>query len=91
MAASASERHQGGFFTNALIAEYPHEFGAPCPAGVNENRRRGLQNAHDFFPVEFQNPAGRAFMIGSTNSEIAVTREELLDPGYLIIFRLLLI
>jgi hypothetical protein len=56
---SGSGECRGGFFSNALIAEYAHEFmiTAPCPASVDNNGNRALQHPHDFGPDKMVIPS----------------------------------
>src|SRR5258707_306604 len=56
---SGSGECRGGFFSNALIAEYAHEFmiTAPCPASVDDNGNRALQHPHDFGPDKMVIPS----------------------------------
>jgi hypothetical protein len=55
---SGSGECRGGFFTNALLAEYADQFKIrpPYPASVDENGQRGQQREHDFDPAKMITP-----------------------------------
>jgi hypothetical protein len=57
---SGSDQHRGGFFANAVLAEFANEFSikAPCPASV-DNNGRGTQLEHDFGPEKSVTPVLR--------------------------------